>query len=87
LKKTPKLYRLGDYHPDRKWTTNGIINGGVMAINSGQFRCPKKGEWFLSGAEALAYKSPNDLNQEYFIATLVKVNTTINYELEEISNE
>jgi hypothetical protein len=82
----PKLYQLSDYHPDRKWSTNGIIHGGVMAINSGQFRSPKQGEWYISGAKPMAYKAPNDLGHEYFIATLVKVNTIVKYELEEISN-
>lgn len=31
-------------------------------------RCPKKGEYFLSGAIPVAYKAPNDLSTEYFIA-------------------
>jgi hypothetical protein len=80
----PKLYRLSDYHPDRKWATNGIIDGNVMAINSKQFRCPKQGEWYLSGAIPAAYKAPNDLSQEFFIATLVKVKVLTEYVLEEI---
>lgn len=31
-------------------------------------RAPKKGEYFLSGAIVTAYKAPNDLTTEYFIA-------------------
>ena len=85
--KKPKLYPLGDYHPERKIPIGGRIHGSVMAINSKQFRCPKKGEWFLSGAVPMAYKAPNDLNQEYYIATIVKVTEIIEYVLEEIPNE
>jgi hypothetical protein len=84
MAKTPQLYKLADYHTDRKWTTNGIVHGNVMAINSKQFRCPKKGEWFLSGAIPAAYKAPNDLSQEYWIATIVRVKILTEYVLEEI---
>lgn len=31
-------------------------------------RCPKKGEYYLSGAIVTAYKAPNDLTTPYFIA-------------------
>ena len=82
--KKPKLYRLIDYHPERKWATSGIVHGNVMAVNSREFRCPKKGEWYLSGAIPGAYKAPNDLSQEYWIATLVKVSVITEYVLEEI---
>ena len=88
--KKPKLYKLLDYHPERKWGSNGIVNGNVMAIGSKQFRCPKKGEWYLSGAIPGAYKAPNDLNTKYWIATLVKITEVteiIEYKLEEIPNE
>ena len=33
-------------------------------------RCPKAGEWFISGAIPEAYKAANDLNTEYFIAVI-----------------
>lgn len=33
-----------------------------------EFRCPKKGEWFISGAPAGVYKTNNDLSTEYLIA-------------------
>jgi len=35
---------------------------------AGEFRAPKKGEYFLSGASVTAYLAKNDLTQEYFIA-------------------
>ena len=78
--KKPKLYRLMDYHPERKWATHG----GVMAVNSREFRCPKKGEWYLSGGIPGAYKALNDLNTKYWIATLVKVKVITEYVLEEL---
>jgi hypothetical protein len=31
------------------------------------FRAPKKGEWYLSGAIVEAYQAPNDLTDEYQI--------------------
>ena len=55
-----------------------------MTINSNEYRCPKKGEWYLSGAIPMAYKAPNDLTQEFFIATVVKENVITEYVLEEI---
>ena len=30
-------------------------------------RCPKKGEWYISGAIPAAYRAPNDLSSEYFV--------------------
>ena len=82
--KKPKLYKLIDYHPERKWASHGIIDGNVMAVNSREFRCPKKGELYLSGAIPGAYKAPNDLNHEYWIATLVRVKVLTEYVLEEV---
>lgn len=40
-------------------------------FTKGEYREPKKGEWFLSGAIAEAYKAPNDLSQKYYIAVEV----------------
>lgn len=31
------------------------------------FRCPKKGEYFVSGAKPQAYKATNDLSTKYLI--------------------
>jgi len=44
-----------------------------MAVKTGEKRKPLKGEWFISGAIPEAYKAPNDLSQEYFIAKIVEV--------------
>ena len=63
-----KLYKLGDQIFNLKFK-------GLKAINSGVFRAPKKGEWYLSGAIPCAYQSPNDLSTKYWIAQLVRVKT------------
>jgi hypothetical protein len=38
---------------------------------TGDFRAPKKGEFYLSGAIVSAYRAPNDLAQKFHIARLV----------------
>lgn len=43
-----------------------------LPYNIEGFRCPKKGEYFLSGAEIEAYIAPNDLSTEYIIVTPIK---------------
>jgi len=47
----------------------------VRAQWTGEKRCPKKGEWFLSGAIVEAYLAKNDLSTPYHIAKLVRVRT------------
>lgn len=56
----------------------GIPVGGrycIMALASGEFRPPKKGEWFLSGAEIQAYRAQNDFPEgaDFHIAHLHRV--------------
>lgn len=52
--------------------TEGV---GLVAIPIGEFRPPKKGEWFLSGAIPQAYYAPNNLTTSYQILELVIVET------------
>ena len=42
---------------------------------TGEFRAPKKGEWYLSGAIVEAYRAPNDLGTAYHIAKPVEMQT------------
>ena len=64
--KDPGPYQLADYHPaSRKFR--------LVAVWTGERRCPKQGEWYLSGAIAAAWRAPNDLSSEYFIARVEKV--------------
>lgn len=44
---------------------------GTVAIKTPEFRCPKKGEYFLSGAIPMAYLAPNDLSTPYWIMQIV----------------
>jgi len=41
-----------------------------FAIPTGEFRPPKAGEWYISGALPAAYRAPNDLTTAYHIARL-----------------
>lgn len=44
----------------------------AKARMTGEYRAPKKGEWFLSGATPEAYQAPTDMpGQEYQILRLV----------------
>jgi hypothetical protein len=49
---------------------------------TGEFRKPKKGEWFISGALPEGYQAYKDLNQPYHIGKLVKlkIQTIVNVE-------
>lgn len=56
------------------WSSKKISeNVKVVAKKSKEYREPKKGEWFISGAIGEAYHSPNDLSNKYHIAKLVLV--------------
>ncbi len=48
-------------------------DGIIHVLNTKNFRCPKKGEWFISGAIPEGYLADNDLDQKYYIAKLVRV--------------
>lgn len=40
---------------------------------TGEFRCPRKGEAYLSGAIVAAYVAPNDIDSPYWIAARVEM--------------
>jgi hypothetical protein len=65
------------------WQQDGYKE--VKAVWTGEKRPPKKGEWYLSGAEIGAYLAPNDLAQPYHIAKLVKVKTFTSEVIEPIN--
>jgi hypothetical protein len=82
-----KLYPIVDFIPTsdlRKW---GLVKGNLSfseiskialklrACDSGEFRNPKKGEYFLSGAIVEAYRANKDLLTPYHIAKIVSVET------------
>lgn len=45
----------------------------IRAVRTGEYRRPLKGEWYLSGARAEAYRARADLSTEYHILRLVPV--------------
>jgi len=49
----------------------GVTRRNLRCEATGEFRAPKKGEWYLSGALPEGYKAPADLNAEYHIARLI----------------
>lgn len=57
-----KTYPLGEVY---QWRHK------FRAVKTGEFRKPKKGEWYLSGAIPEAYQAINDYDQEYYIARIV----------------
>jgi hypothetical protein len=63
--KEERFYQAADY-PER-------LQKDVRFKKSNEFREPKKGEWYLSGAVVEAYRAPNDLSGKYWIAKRVSV--------------
>lgn len=50
----------------------------IMAVRLPyEFRCPKKGEWYLSGAIPGAYRALSDLTGPYYICKLVRVQSKV----------
>lgn len=54
---------------------------GYRAKATGEFRAPRKGEWFLSGAIIEAYRAFNDYNVAYPIARIYKVRKVEHWEI------
>lgn len=50
-------------------TLGQVIQGG-FAVATPEFRPPRKGEWYLSGARIGAYQAPNDLTESFRIAKI-----------------
>jgi hypothetical protein len=83
----PKTYQLGDRLTFQELEALGIERDSMghlwgesrkdgryaRAVRTSEFRAPKKGEWYLSGAKPLAYRAPNDLGDSFRIMALVAV--------------
>ena len=80
-----RAYPLGDAIQDREIIPSALdpLNlDKVMAIPTGEFRSPKKGERYLSGSVPAAYIALIDFsNTKYHIARLVVVNKIVIYEV------
>lgn len=59
--------RSDRYHPSKRRM--------VRVEATGEFRCPKQGEWYVSGAIAEGWRAPSDLSTAFYIAALVRVTT------------
>ena len=73
------LCRLG---LKRNETAGPLVSLGLPATQmharwTGEKRPPKKGEWYLSGAEIGAYRASNDLSTAYHIAELLRTKTEV----------
>jgi len=66
---------LGFDSPPVVLTSLGISPRDVHAVRTGEFRKPRKGEWYLSGAIPGAWKAPNDLSYDFHICRLVRTRT------------
>ena len=53
----------------------------IRAIKTGEFRPPKKGEYYISGAVPTVYRALADLDDSYHIAKKVHVRKVIAYEI------
>lgn len=51
----------------------GQDRANYMGRITGEFRPPKKGEWYLSGAIPECYRAPNDLTQSHYIVKIVRI--------------
>ncbi len=81
-----KFYRLADNPSRAQYEKLGVEYRAVFgwtptrdgrritSIRTREFRAPKAGEYYLSGASPAAYRAPNDLTTAYRIMRLVAVN-------------
>jgi len=60
---------------NKAYATLGVYPRDVRAFRTGEFREPKAGEWYLSGAEPQAWRAPNDLSTKYRICRLARIRT------------
>lgn len=69
----PNYYRIVDRVPGSYQGVLKSMGVQLMAKSTGEFRPPKKGECYLSGAIVEGYIAPNDLTMPYHIAEIVRV--------------
>ena len=53
----------------------------IRAIKTGEFRPPKKGEYYLNGIYPVAYRALTDLSGSYHIVKRVYVVKLVSYEI------
>ena len=70
-----EFYPLVDFYHGPRLTNEERRD--LRAVATGEFRAPRRGEWFLSGAIIEAYEAKNDLTTPYHIARIVITTTTV----------
>lgn len=64
-----RLLVSNDAAPKQNW----MATSNYKARWTGEHRCPRKGEWYLSGSYIECYYAPNDLSSPYHIAEICEV--------------
>ena len=88
---SPELYPLADWPTDKEAQWLGFAcshhtrgpTRRLMGRKTGEFRPPKRGEWFLSGAIPEGYRAFADMDGSYYLLKLVAVKVTVTHEQEE----
>jgi hypothetical protein len=75
---TEQLFPLADYYlGDKRFRlpeNGGTISQSLLRAKlTGEFRCPKQDEWYISGAISEAYKTRCDLSSKFWIAKIVLI--------------
>ena len=53
----------------KKYPKNGMTNGHMFGTVTGEYREPRQGEWYVSGAIPECYRAPHNLRTKYHIVT------------------
>lgn len=67
---------LSGFYPVTSRSHRALVDLGLAQVRAqptGEYRPPRKGEWYLSGAIVEAYRAPNDLASAFHIAQIVRV--------------
>jgi len=59
-------------------TLIGSRRGAAFYEATGEYREPRQGEYYLSGAMVQAYRAPNDLSTRYWIARYAGLYKNVN---------
>lgn len=66
--------KRGELYPvaDGEKLPPGFDPKATMVRWDGEWRCPRAGDWFLSGAVVEAYRATSDMDRGYAVGRLVK---------------
>ena len=87
---TPALFPIHDYPPGEVYPAgmNPLdrmkFRSNLRAQRNGEFRPPRAGEWYISGAIPEAYYAHRDLTTPYHIARLVRIQTRTTHHVVEV---